>query len=112
MTFSLYFFQIFLHGHISIEIIAFSPLHCLVFLLKISCYIYVSMGFPGGSDGKEFDCTAGDQGLISGSGRSVEKGIATHPCILAWSIPWTKEATGGMTPWWATSVGSQRVRHD
>ena len=26
-------------------------------------------GFPGGSDGKESVCNAGDQGLIPGSGR-------------------------------------------
>ena len=28
------------------------------------------MVFPGGSDGKEFACNAGDPGLISGSERS------------------------------------------
>ena len=28
------------------------------------------MGFPGGSDGKESACSAGDQGLIPGLGRS------------------------------------------
>ena len=27
------------------------------------------MGFPGGSDGKESPCNAGDLGLIPGSGR-------------------------------------------
>ena len=27
-------------------------------------------GFPGGSDGKEFACNAGDPGVIPGSGRS------------------------------------------
>ena len=27
-------------------------------------------GFPGGSDGKESACNAGDQGSIPGSGRS------------------------------------------
>ena len=29
------------------------------------------MGFPGGSDGKESACTAGDLGLIPGSGTSL-----------------------------------------
>ena len=29
-------------------------------------------GFPGGSDGKESACNAGDQSLIPGSGRSGE----------------------------------------
>ena len=45
------------------------------------------MGFPGGSDGKESACNAGDPGLIPGSGRSLEKEMATHSSILAWKIP-------------------------
>ena len=36
----------------------------------------------------------------------LEKGMATHSNILAWSIPWTEEP-GGLQ-----SVGSERVRHD
>ena len=36
----------------------------------------------------------------------LEKGMATHSSILAWSIPWTEEP-GGLQ-----SRGSQRVRHD
>ena len=32
------------------------------------------MGLPGGSDGKESVCNAGDLGLIPGSGRSPGKG--------------------------------------
>ena len=64
------------------------------------------MGFPGGSDGKESACRAGDTGLIPGSGRSPEKGVATHSSILACRISWTEEA-GGL---W--SMRPQRVRHD
>ena len=26
---------------------------------------------------------------------TLEKGMATHPCILAWKIPWT-EGSGGL----------------
>ena len=33
-----------------------------------------SLGFPGGSDSKEFACSAGDPGLIPGLGRSPEEG--------------------------------------
>ena len=33
-----------------------------------------NMGFPGGSDGKESTCNAGDTGLIPGSGRSPGEG--------------------------------------
>ena len=40
--------------------------------------------FPGGSDDKESACSAGDSGLILGSARSPEKGMATHSSILAW----------------------------
>ena len=36
----------------------------------------------------------------------LEKGVATHSSILAWTIPWTEEP-GGLQ-----SVGSQRVEHD
>ena len=33
-----------------------------------------SLGFPGGSDGKESTCNAGDPGSIPGSGRSPGEG--------------------------------------
>ena len=36
----------------------------------------------------------------------LEEGMATHPSILAWRIPWTEEP-GGLQ-----SMGLQRVRHD
>ena len=47
-----------------------------------------------------------ERGLIPGSGRSLEEGMATHSRILAGKIPWTEEP-GGLQ-----SMGSQRVRHD
>ena len=50
------------------------------------------MGFPGGSDGKESACNEGDLGLIPGSGRSLEKGMATYSSILAWRILWMEES--------------------
>ena len=48
-------------------------------------------GFPDGSESKESACYAGDLGSILESGRPLEKGMATHPSILAWRIPWTEE---------------------
>ena len=36
--------------------------------------IYISNGFPGGSDVKEFVCNVGDSGSILGSGRSPGEG--------------------------------------
>ena len=55
-----------------------------------------SSGFPGGSDGKEAACNAGDPGLIPGSGRSpLEKGMGTnYSQFLTWRIPWTAEPGG------------------
>ena len=55
-------------------------------------------GFPGGSDGKESACNAGDLGSIPGSGRSPGGGHGNHSGILAWRIPWTEEP-GGYNPW-------------
>ena len=60
----------------------------------------------GGSDGKESVCNAGALGLIPGSRRSPEEGVATYSSILAWRIPWTGES-GGLQ-----SMGSQRAGHD
>ena len=64
-----------------------------------------NMGFPGGAEVKASACNVGDLGLIPGSGRSVEKEMATHSSILAWRIPWTEEL-GGLQ-----SMG-RRVGHD
>ena len=50
----------------------------------------LTMDFPGGSDGKESACNS-DLVSVSGSGRSLEKGMATYSSILAWRIPWTEE---------------------
>ena len=68
------------------------------------------MGFPADPEsGKESACNAGDtgvMGLIPGTGRSLEEGMATHSSILAWRIPWTEEP-GGLQ-----CMGSKRVGHN
>ena len=53
--------------------------------------------FPGGSDGKESTCNAGDLSSIPGLGRSPGGGHATHSSILAWRIPMDRGA-------WQTTV--------
>ena len=40
-------------------------------------------GFPGGSDGKESTCNAGDLASIPESGRPPGEGNGTHSSILA-----------------------------
>ena len=57
-------------------------------------------------DGKESACNVGDQGLIPGSERSLEKGMATPFSTLAWSIPWTEEP-GGATVYRVTKNWTQ-----
>jgi len=48
---------------------------------------------PGGSDGKESACNAGNSGLIPWSARSPAEGNDYHCSILAWQISCT-EAPG------------------
>ena len=56
--------------------------------------------FPGGSDGKESTCNAGDLGLITGLGRSPEEGSGNplqYSCL-------ENSMDRGET-WWATVHG-------
>ena len=48
----------------------------------------MNMGFPGGSDGKESVCNAGNLGSITGSGKSLgeENGDPLHFSCLENSI--------------------------
>ena len=58
---------------------------------------------------KNLPANAGDireAGSVPGSGRCPEGGMATHPSILAWRIPWTE----GLDE--VQSIESQRVRQN
>ena len=46
--------------------------------------IPVFLGFPGGSDSKEFACNEGDLSSIPGSGRSPGEGIG-YPLQYSWA---------------------------
>ena len=56
----------------------------------------VFMGFPGGSDGKESACNAGNLGSLPGVGRSPGGEHAALSNILAWRIPMDR---GAYSPW-------------
>ena len=72
----------------------------LWFILRNIYLVFTSVsGFPGGSDGKESACNAGEEDPL-------EKGIAAHSSILAWRTLWRKE------PGELQSTGSQRIGHD
>ena len=64
------------------------------------------LGFPVGPDGKESVFNTGYLGLIPGKKDSLEKKMATHSSILAWTIPWTEDV-GGLQ-----SMETQRVGHN
>ena len=65
-------------------------------------YIYVYMGYPGGSNGRESACNAKDPGLIPGSESSPEEGNGNHSSTVAWRIPWTRSLVVSM---WSQKVG-------
>ena len=57
-------------------------------------------GFPGGSDGKECTCHAGDLDSIPGSGRFPGEGNDGYPLQYSWlENPMDRGA------WWATVQG-------
>ena len=58
-----------------------------------------NLGFPGGPDGKESTCDAGDLGSTPGLEDPLEEDMATHCSILAWRIRTDRGA------WWATVHG-------
>ena len=66
---------------------------------KIFRIVFISQGFPGGSDGKESACNAGDLGLIPGSGRSPGGGNGNP---LQYSCLENSMDSGA---WWATIHG-------
>ena len=69
-------------------------------------YIYIHNGFPRGSDGKESSAMQDTRVRSLGLEDPLDKGMATHSSILAWTIPWT-EKTGGLQ-----SMGPQKVGHN
>ena len=69
-------------------------------------WIMLLQGFPGGSDGNESACSAGDLGSISGLRRSLGEGNGSP---LQYSCLDNSMDRGA---WRATVYGLQRVRHD
>ena len=49
---------------------------------------------PGGPDGEESACSAGDLDLILSWDDPLEEGTATHSRIFAWRIPGMEEPGG------------------
>ena len=62
------------------------------------------MGFPVGSDGKEFTCNAGDLGLIPGLGRSEGEGNGNPLQYSCLENPMDRGA------WWAILHGVTKLQ--
>ena len=79
------------------------------FLLQVEqgrffCPYKVKSGFPGGSALKNPSASAGDvRDSIPGLGISPGGGMATHPSIVDWRIPWTED------PGWLQSMGPEEL---
>ena len=59
----------------------------------------ITFGFPGGSDGKESTCNAGDLGSIPGLGRSLGGGHG-DPFQYSWlENPHGQRSLAGYSPW-------------
>ena len=59
----------------------------------------VFMGFPGGSDGKESACSAGDLSSIPGSGRSPGEGNGNPLQCSCLENPYGQRSLAGYSPW-------------
>ena len=56
-------------------------------------------GFPGGSDGEESACSAGDLGLIPGLGRSPGEGYGNPLQYSLLENPHGQGSLAGYSPW-------------
>jgi len=70
---------------------------------SISCIgrqLLLPLGFPGGSEGKESACNAGDLSLILGSGRFPGGGHAWQPTpIFLPGESYGQRSLAGYSPW-------------
>ena len=82
-------------------------LKCFAFTFQLIDSMKTLVGLPGGSEGKESTCSAGDLGSIPGLGRAPGEGKGYPPQYTCLENPWAEEP-GGLLQ----SLGSQRVRHN
>ena len=78
----------------------------ITMLMEDTYFACTILGFPEGSDDKESACSAGDPGLIPGSGRSPGEGTGNPLQYSCLENPMDRGACG------LQFMGLQRVRHD
>ena len=80
----------------TLEILVICHTKYLIFVTIVYIPVMNQVGLPRWLSSKQPVCNAGNVagdmagavGSLSGSGRSLEKEMATHSCILAWGIPY------------------------
>ena len=91
----------------TVKIFKWGDLQKGTYMVQIFLYFTKKkIGFPGGSEGKESACNAGDPGSIPGLGRSPGEGNG-NPLLYSCLENPMDEKPGGLQ-----STGSQRVGHD
>ena len=68
-------------------------------LLTLDGIKYAVLGFPGGSDGKQYACNAGDPGLIPGLGRLSGEGKRNPLQYSCLENPHGQRSLAGYSPW-------------
>ena len=86
--------------------VAFCVFIVLSFLSLSLNAVYVTVGSPGGSAGKESTCNAGDPSSIPGSGSSLGEGIG-YPLQYSWAslVAQTVKNLPVMQETWVWSLG-------
>ena len=93
--------------HSPLSLTTSSPARCQPLPGTLSTYLPISLGVSLGAQMVK-NLLAMQETWVQSLGQEdpLEKGMATHPSISAWRIPWTEEH-GQLQ-----SMGSQRVRHN
>ena len=87
------------------QLICTSRSGSILLLVDIQSIAPFTLGFPGGSDGKESACSVGDPGSIPGLGRSTGDGYGyplQYSCL---------ENSMDRGAWWATVYGVEMTFH-
>ena len=78
-------------------------LYLYIYSVCVCIYIYththIHTHFPGGSDGKEYACNAGDLGLIPGLRRSPGGGHGNPLQYSCLENPYGQRSLAGYSPW-------------
>ena len=89
-----------------VSIVTSQPLSWFIYLSCLSFCVYLSLGFLGGSAGKESTCNEEDPSSIPGPGRSAGEGIG-YPLQYSWAslVAQLVKNLPAMLETWVQSLG-------